>query len=179
MFISLHPTLQKSSHKNELLRPTSANKKPSKTRGSVKSQKLGLSQICAHGISTRGEFLTDEQLWTPRRRWTPHSSNRLSISRAVPGVRHLGEVLRCWPFMSSRISSSMPPRMPAMLQALASAGRHIRYVLRDKDWTRKLVRRRRREISLLPGPFRASDLICGTYFAPVSSRPCCRPSLRT
>jgi hypothetical protein len=47
-----------------------------------------------------------------------------------------------------------------MLQALASAlaGRRIRYVLRGKDETRKLVRRRRREISLLPGPFRASDL---------------------
>lgn len=62
---------------------------------------------------------------------------------------------------------------------IGACGRHIRYVLRDKDETRKLVRRRRREISLLPGPFRASDLmICGTYFATVSSRPCGRPSLR-
>jgi len=47
-----------------------------------------------------------------------------------------------------------------MLQALASAsaGRHICCMLRGKDETRKLVRRRRREISLLPGPFWASDL---------------------
>ena len=49
-------------------------------------------------------------------------------------------------------------------------GRRIRCALRGKDENGKLVRRRR-EISLLQGPFRASDLICGTYFAPVSGRP--------
>ena len=57
---------------------------------------------------------------------------------------------------------------------IGACGRRIRCVLRGKDETRKLVRRRRREISLLPGPFRTSDLICGTYIAPVSGRPSLR-----
>ena len=55
---------------------------------------------------------------------------------------------------------------------IGACGLSIRCVLRGKDETRKLVRRRRREISLLPGPFRASDLICGTYLATVSGLLC-------
>jgi hypothetical protein len=53
---------------------------------------------------------------------------------------------------------------------IGACRRRIRCMLRDKHETRKLVRRRRREISLLPGPFRASDLICGTYIATVSGQ---------
>jgi hypothetical protein len=58
---------------------------------------------------------------------------------------------------------------------IGARGRRIRYLLRDKDEAWKLVRRRRREISLLLRPFRASYLIYRTHFATISGR----PSLRT